>query len=225
MGIKRNAKGKWSVKGSDKYITYERIIDLRKENLEELKQYNLKKAIYIYVGQCGEAKIDDRHSKFIWDIKNKITGNKNIHIFPEMAQTYLNIIRFFKDKKNMTQKEVENYLFRNEDNFFIVYEGLTKEESEKKEKDLYHSYLAEIPFTTEIVLLKNRDSQLEVDENSIKLKKSKKKEDFNAVEMKFIYKNNKFYLKFNDTEYEMEELKFIPIIKEYGTIGEHKKIT
>lgn len=221
MGIiKRNSNGKWSVKGSEKYITYKRVIDLINEDLVILQQYDLQQAKYIYIGQCSESKIDDRHSKTLWDVKNKTKGNKNVHMYLETAITYQNIIKFFIDQKGMTQKEAENYLFRSEEFFYIYAEGLTKEESESKEQASYHSYLTESKFTNDLIVLSNRDSQLVEVEDSIKLKKSKKKEEFNEVEMKLIFKNNKVYIKFNDEEYEMNELKLTPIIKNNDIIEE-----
>lgn len=213
MAIKRNKNGKWSIKESDKYITYKRVTDLIKEDAEVLKKYDLRQAKYIYVGQCGESEIDDRHSKFRYDVLNKGNGNKNITFNIENAIIYRNIIRFFIEQKQMSQKEVENYLFRSEDCFIITDNGLTKEESEAKEETLYHSYLAESGMTDRIVLLKNRDSQLFEKDNSIKLKNSKKQVNFNAPSMELIYRDNKFYIKFNDDEYEMQNLELVPIIQ------------
>jgi hypothetical protein len=205
MGIKRNAKGKWSVKGSDNYITYERIIDLTNEDLEVLKQYNLTRAKYIYVGQCSESKIDDRHSKFIWDIKNKPTGNKNIHIFQKTADTYLNIIRFFKEQKNMTQKEVEDYLFRSEDNFKIVQSGLTKEESEELEKNRFHNYVLLLPMCS-IVLLKNNDSQVEIYNNIVRLKNNKKDVEFINPTFMTQHENEEYFIIINDIKIKMDSI-------------------
>lgn len=205
MGIKRNEKGKWSVKDSDKYITYERIIDLTNEDLEVLKQYDLTKAKYIYVGQCGESKIDDRHSKFIWDIKNKPTGNKNIHIFSKTALTYLNIMKFFKEQKNMTQKEVEDYLFRSEDNFKIVQSGLTKEESEELEKNRFHNYVLLLPMCS-IVLLKNNDSQVEIYNNIVRLKNNKKDVEFINPTFMTQHENEEYFIIINDIKIKMDSI-------------------
>lgn len=196
------------------YITYKRVIDLRNEELEILKKYDLKKAKYIYTGQCKESTISGRHSGFLWDIKNKITGNKNVHIYIETAIVYQNIIRFYKEEKNMSKKDVENFIFRNKKNFIICERGLTKKESKVKEQELYHSYLVESKLTNEIVLLKNRDSQLNEVENAIKLKSSRKKEILNLPSIKVTHKDNKFYLKLNDSECELIKINITPISDE-----------
>lgn len=203
MAIKRRENGKWSVKGSNKYIVYKRVIDLTKEDKEVLKNYNLKKATYYYIGKCGEAKIDDRHNKFKWDVLNKTKGNKNVHIYLETAITYQNILKFFIEHKGLTKKEAEDYVFRSKECFKIYKEGLTEKEAEIEEKRLHHSYLAETKFNDKIILLKNKDSQIYVAGNSIKLKKSRKQSDFNAPSIELTYKNNNFHMKFNDNEYKI----------------------
>lgn len=178
MGIlKRNKNGKWNVEGSTKYVVYKRVIDLTKEDLTVLQQYNLKNYVYIYIGQCGESEIDNRHSKIRWDVLNRFTGNKHVHINPDTARTYQNIMRFLREQKGMTQKEAEDYLFRSKECFKIYKEELSEEESLIEEKRLYHSYMVASKLTN-IGLLPNRDSQVYETENAIKLKKTRKNEDF-----------------------------------------------
>lgn len=182
MGIKRNNKGKWDIKDSDKYITYARVTDLTTEDVEVLKKYNLQKKYYVYIGQCSEAKIDDRHSKIRYDVLNKPKGNKNVHFYLETALTYLNIMNFLKKEKGMTQKETEDYLFRSEECFKIYKCHLTKEESEEEEKRLYTNAKITSMLLNNIVVLKNKDSQVqeiqEADKEHLKSKKSVKIEDF-----------------------------------------------
>ncbi|GAA0093435.1 hypothetical protein UT300009_34660 [Paraclostridium bifermentans] len=206
MEVKKNEK---------RWVVYKRVMDLRNEDLVLLEKYGLKKAQYIYVGECEELRIKQRTRDFIYKIKNRTDeSKKEIHIELETAIVYQNIIRFYKEQKGMTQQQSEKYLFKREETFIIEHRNLnTEQEAKLLEQKLYHKYLTENKISNELVVLKNRNSQLYESENSVKRKHTRKKEKFNSVEMELIYKNNRWYIKFNNEEYEMTELKLTPIIK------------
>lgn len=211
-----------------KWVVYKRMINLRNEDLSILKKYGLKKAQYIYTGECEESRIKQRTRDFIYKIKNRTDeSKKDIHIELDTAITYQNIIKFYKEQKKMTQKEAENYLFKREGTFIVEHKDLhTEQDAKLLEQKLYHTYLSESKISNELVVLKNRNSQLYELENGIKRKHTRKNEEFNSVEMKLIYKNNRWHIKFNDKEYEMTELKITPITENNDIIDqieEHKK--
>ncbi|CEP43706.1 hypothetical protein [Paraclostridium sordellii] len=213
MEIKNNEK---------KWVVYKRMINLRNEDLLILKKYGLKKAQYIYTGECEESRIKQRTRDFIYKIKNRTDeSKKDIHIELDTAIIYQNIIKFYKEHKKMTQKEAESYLFKREGTFIIEHRDLnTEHEAKLLEQKLYHTYLTESKISNDLVVLKNRNSQLQESETSIKRKRTRRNEEFNSVEMKLLYKNNKYYIKFNDKEYEMTELKITPIMENNDIIVE-----
>lgn len=200
-------------KDEKRWVVYKRVTDLRNEDLVLLEKYGLKKAQYIYVGECEETRIKQRTRDFIYKIKNRTDASKKeMHIELETAIIYQSIIKFYKDKKKITQQQAQNYVFKREGKFLIEHKDLdTEQEARLLEQKLYHTYLTESKISDELVVLKNRDSQLYETENSIKRKHTRKNEEFNSVEMQLIYINNRWYIKFNDEEYEMNKLKLTPI--------------
>lgn len=187
--MKRRTNGKWSKKGSDKFITYIRVSDLTKEDLNVLEKYNLKQVRYVYVGQCGEWRVDYRNDGFVWDIKNRFSGNKDIHLNPDTARTYQNIMKFFREQKGMSSKQAEDYLFRSKECFYICRDGLEKQESKDLEVQIYNQLMVNNIFDKSFILLDNRDKQLEVErkDECINLKAKNKKvtsDNFKPVSVK-----------------------------------------
>lgn len=177
MAIQRNKKGKWSIKGSKKFIVYERITDLTKEDAEVLEKYDLKNKVYVYVGQCGAWLIDKRHSKFRWDILNRFL-NKKARINPLTAITYQNIFRFFREQKGMTQKQVEDYLFRSEECFHIyMYNIDTVENAELEEQKLYDQLTLDNVTDKSFILLPNSDATIYTEEDNDILRVKAKNEN------------------------------------------------
>lgn len=217
MTIKRNKRGKCSVvNGSDKYVTYKRITDLRNEDVDLLKKYNLKKSIYIYFGQCKASRIKQRSYDFTYKVFNKINQETNeidskITIEVETAIAYQNIIRFFIEEKGMTKKQAIKHVFRSKESFVIIKNNLTKRESIELETNKYHSYMIVNRLTDEIVLLKNNDSKIYDTENSIKLKNSKKKKDAPKIEIgyEFDFITKKSFITVDDIKIYCPNLKFI----------------
>lgn len=214
--MKRRTNGKWSKKGSHKFITYIRVADLTKEDLNVLEKYNLKQVRYVYVGQCGAWRVDDRNDGFVWDIKNRFSGNKDIHLNPDTARTYQNIMKFFREQKRMTSKQAEDYLFRSKECFYICKDELEKQESKDLEVKVYNQLMFTNILDKSFILLDNRDKQLEVEnkDDYIKLKAKNKKvtsDNFKSVTIKM--------------NFEMDIEKYKEFIDNHGIIMEeiHEK--
>ena len=153
--MEKNRKKTW--------IVYSRIVDLRNEDIEILKKYDLKSVKYVYVGQCETSRIKQRTNDFIYKICNRTRQNRNININMNIdtAIAYQKIIKFFIEEKNMTKKQAEDYLFRSDECFKIKYQNIkTLKEAKELEKSLDSFFRLATLHDKYLCILNNRDSQL-----------------------------------------------------------------
>lgn len=151
-------------------FVYKRVWDLMQFDSIILKQYDLKKALYIYIGSSDKYNVVDRCSRF----RNSVLNNRS-NVAKNIREFISNLKNFYEQETNYTDKEIDYLLYYNAN---VIARCESREGAYKLEKHLNSNYhyldsFGEI-LEQRTILLSKVDSNLkEVKEEGVKILKVK----------------------------------------------------
>ena len=128
---------------------YRKIWDLSQYDSSILEKYNLKKAIYSYVGYSNEKYQSERSSKWFSNIRNKHHVNQDIMTF------LANLERFYREELNYFEIEIKQNTKPTEE---ILCRCETIEGAKKMEKVFTGNYHFLSSLDPNHILLSDKDS-------------------------------------------------------------------
>ena len=128
---------------------YRKIWDLSQYDSSILEKYNLKKAIYSYVGYSNEKYQSERHAKWFRNIRNKHHVKQDIITFLD------NLERFYREELNYSETEIKQNIKPSEE---ILCRCKTIESVKKMEKVLTGHYHFLSSLDSNHILLSDKDS-------------------------------------------------------------------
>lgn len=113
-------------------FVYKRIWDLTQFDSIILKQYDLEKAIYVYIGSCSKYNLKSRCSQFRNDI-----NNNNSNVANPIRKFIGNFKNFLELEINYTAKEIDYLLYYNAN---VIARCESRDGAYKLEKHLNSKY-------------------------------------------------------------------------------------
>lgn len=143
---------------------YMRMWDLQQIDLETLNKYNLKAAMYIYVGQTSEKYFESRTSKWKYEIKYR---PENVE--KTIVQFYNRMKKLYITEFEMTEEDFDNLFFYNAN--VVINEAESKAAARQRETAVLNTIIPMLPIFKNVVLLNYSDSNFKRNkkDNSLEL--------------------------------------------------------